>query len=44
MICDNGDGVQGLLKVMFPFEEGKDDSEEFPVIDVIVLLSKREGL
>ena len=44
MICDNGDGVQGLLKVMFPFREGEDDGEEFPIIDVIVLLGKRDGL
>ena len=44
MICDNRDGVQDPLKVMFPFGEGEDDGKEFPVVDVIVLLGKREGL
>ena len=44
MICNNGDGVWGPLKVMFPFGEGKDDGEKFPVVDVIVPLGKREGL
>ena len=44
MIHDNGDGVWGPLKVMFSFGEGKDDSEEFPVVDVIVPLGKKEGL
>ena len=44
MIHDNGDGMWGFLKVMFPFREGKDDSKEFPVVDVIVPLGKREGL
>ena len=44
MIRDNRDGMRDSLKVMFPFGEGEDDGEEFPVVDVIVLLSKREGL
>ena len=44
MICDNRDGVRGPLKVMFPFGKGEDDGKEFPVIDVIVLFGKREGL
>ena len=44
MICDNGDGMRGPLKVMFPFGKGKDDGEEFSVVDVIVPFGKREGL
>ena len=44
MIRDNRDGVRGLLKVMSPFGKGEDDSEEFPVVDVIVPFGKREGL
>ena len=44
MIRDNGDGVRGPLKVIFPFGKGEDDSEEFSVVDVIVLFGKREGL
>ena len=44
MIHDNGDGVWGPLKVMFPFGKGEDDGEEFSVVDVIVLFGKRKGL
>ena len=43
MIRDNGDGVQGPLKVIFLFGKGEDDGEEFSVVDVIVPFGKRKG-
>ena len=44
MISDDRDRVRGSLKIVLPFREGKDDSKEFSVINVVVVLSKREGL
>ena len=44
MISDDGDRVRGSLKIVLPFREGKDDSKEFSVINVVVVLSKGESL
>ena len=44
MISDDRDRVRGALEVMLPFEEGKDDSKEFSVINVVVVLSERKVL
>ena len=43
MICDYNHSVFSPGKVVAPFFPGQDDSEEFPIIDVIVLLCRREG-
>ena len=39
MISDNRDRVWSALEVLLSFRECKDDSEEFPVIDVAVPFS-----
>ena len=44
MISDDGDKVRGSLKIVLPFREGEDDSKEFSVVNVVVVLSEREGL
>ena len=44
VISDNRDRVWGALEVLLPFREYKDDSKEFPVIDVIVLFGWGEHL
>ena len=40
MIHDNGDWVEGALKVLAPFIQGKNDGKEFLVIDVIIPFSQ----
>ena len=44
MIGEDGDRVRSSLQILFPFRESKDNSKEFPIIDVIVALGQREGL
>ena len=44
MINDDRDRVWGALEILLPFRKCKDDSEEFPVIDVIVSFSWGEHL
>ena len=44
MISDDGDRVRGSLKIVLPFREGEDDSKEFSVVNVIVVLDKGEDL
>lgn len=39
VICNNGDWVRGVSKVLAPFVQGKNDSKEFSVIHVIVPFS-----
>ena len=40
MIGEDRDGVRGPLQVLFPLNEGEDNSEKFPIIDVLVSLSQ----
>ena len=42
VISDNGDRVRGALEIMLPFGEGEDDSKEFSVINIVVVLSEGE--
>ena len=44
MVSENGDRMEGALQVLFPFPQGKDDSEKLLIIDIIVLFCGREGL
>ena len=43
MVSENRDRMRSALQVLFPFCKGKDDGQEFPVIDIIVSLCSREG-
>ena len=36
MVGEDGDGMRSSLQVLFPFDEGEDDSEELPIIYVVV--------
>ena len=44
MISEDRDRVRSPLQILFPFSKSKDNSKEFPIIDVVVALSQREGL
>ena len=44
MIGEDRDRVRSSLEVLFPLSKSKDNSKEFPIIDVIVALGQREGL
>ena len=37
-------GERGTVEVMAPGLQGVDDSEEFSIIDIVVVLSRGEGL
>ena len=43
MVCDHHDWMFSSCEVMLPFLQGLDDSEEFSIIDVIVLFCGGEG-
>jgi hypothetical protein len=43
MVGDDSYRKASSLKVVFPFLQGMDDSQEFLVIDIIVSFSRREG-
>ena len=43
VVGENGNGVCGALQVLFPFCQGKNDYQEFMVIDVIIPFCSREG-
>ena len=43
MIGEDRDGVRSPLQVLLPLSKSKDNSKEFPIIDVVVFLSQREG-
>ena len=43
MVSDDGDGVRCSLNILTPFCEGKDDCEQFLVIDVVVPFGRKEG-
>ena len=38
MISEDGDRVRSPLQILFPFSKSKDNSKEFPIIDVVVAL------
>ena len=40
MVGDDSDGVCGPLEVLAPFFQSKNNSEEFPVVDVVVTLGR----
>ena len=44
MIGEDRNRVRSPLQVLFPLSKSKDNSKEFPIIDVVVVLSQREGL
>ena len=44
MIGEDRDRVRSSLEVLFPLSKSKDNSKEFPIIDVVVVLGQREGL
>ena len=44
MIGEDGDGMLGALKILLPFFKRHDNGQEFSVVDVIVLLSRSEGM
>ena len=44
VISEDRDRVRSPLQVLFPLSKSKDNSKEFPIIDVVVALSQREGL
>ena len=44
VIGEDGDWVGGASKVLVPLEEGMNNGEEFPVIDVIVTLGRCKHL
>ena len=44
MISEENDWVTRALEVMLPMIQGMDNSEEFPVIDIIVAFCRGEGL
>ena len=43
MIGNDSDRVRSTLNVLPPLHEGKDDREEFPIVDVIVSFGREEG-
>ena len=43
MICYDSYQVFRACEVVAPLFQGLDDSEEFPVVDVVVSFSRREG-
>ena len=43
VVDDDRNRMWGALKVMFPFRKCKDNSKEFPIINVIVLFCQGEG-
>ena len=44
VISDDGDWMGGTLNVLSPFGESKDDCEEFPVIDIVVSVGRKESM
>ena len=44
MISENLDGEREAMEVMSPSFEGMDNSQEFMIIDIIVLFHWRKGL
>ena len=43
VVGDDGDWVRCSLDILPPFHEGKDDHEEFTIIDVVVPFGRKEG-
>ena len=44
MVSDNGHRMWGTLEILSPFREGKDGSEEFSIINVIVVFGRGKSL
>ena len=44
MIGEDRDRVRSPVQVLFPLSKSKDNSKEFPIIDVVVMLGQGEGL
>ena len=42
MVGDDGDRVRRSLDILSPFCEGKDNSKEFAVIDVVIPFGREE--
>ena len=43
MVGDDGDRMEGSLDLLLPFLQHKDDSKEFPIIDVVFSLSRNKS-
>ena len=43
MIGNNSNRVRCTLNVLPPLREGKDDCEEFPIVDVVVSFGRKES-
>ena len=43
MIGDDSNRVRCTLNILPPLREGKDDREEFPIVDVVVSFSREES-
>ena len=44
MISENLDWERGAMKVMSPGFEGMNNSQEFMIVDIVVLFCQRKGL
>ena len=44
MVGEEGDGVVGSLEVVAPVVEGVNSSKQLPIIDIVVMFSRGEGL
>ena len=44
MVSDYGNGVGHSLNILTPLSKGENDGKKFPVIDIIVLFSGKEGV
>ena len=44
VIGEDRDRVRSPLQVLFPLSKSEDNSKEFLIIDVVVVLGQREGL
>ena len=43
VVGDDGDRVRCSLNILSPFRKGKDNSEEFAIVDVVIPFSREEG-
>ena len=43
MVSEDGNRMWGVLQVLFPFAQGKDDGKKLSIIDIIVSFCCREG-
>ena len=44
VVGDNGNGMWGILEILFPFKEDEDDSKEFSIVNVIIMFGRGKSL